>query len=65
MQKRGRAGVVITFLEGNVLKYGVQLKFLVTNNKAKYKAILTELRIAQVLGARNALLRNDSQLIIG
>ena len=36
-----------------------------TNNKAKYEAILTGLRIAQALKARNALLRSDSQLVIG
>ena len=65
MQKRGRAGVVITFPERDILKYGVQLKFPVTNNEAKYEAILMGLRIAQALGAKNALLRSDSQLIIG
>ena len=65
MQKRGRTGVVITFLEGDILKYGIQLKVPVTNNEAKYEAILTGLRIAQALGAKNALLRSDSQLIIG
>ena len=65
MQKRGRTGVVITFPEGDILKYGIQLKVPVTNNEAKYEAILTGLRIAQALGAKNALLRSDSQLIIG
>ena len=49
MQKRGRTGVVITFLEGDILKYGIQLKVPVTNNEAKYEAILTGLRIAQAL----------------
>ena len=47
------------------MKYGVQLKFSVTNNEAEYEAILTGLRIARALGAKNALLRSDSQLIIG
>ena len=47
------------------MKYGVKLKFPVTNNKAEYEAIWTGLRIAQVLGAKNALLRSDSQLVIG
>ena len=47
------------------MKYGVQLKFLVTNNKAEYEAILTGLRIAQALGTKIALLKNDSQLVIG
>ena len=35
------------------------------NNEAEYEAILTGLRIAQALGARNALQRSDSQLVIG
>ena len=47
------------------MKYRVQLKFPVTNNKAEYKAILTGLKVAQALGAKTALLRNDSQLVIG
>ena len=64
-QKRGEVGIVIASLEGDILKYGVQLKFPVTNNEAEYKAILTGLRIAQALGAKNALLRSDSQLVIG
>ena len=35
------------------------------NNEVEYEAILTGLRIAQALGARNALQRSDSQLVIG
>ena len=46
------------------MKYRVQLKFPVTNNKAEYKAILTGLKVAQALGAKIALLKSDSQLII-
>ena len=64
-QKRGRASFVITSPEGDILKYGVQLKFPVTNDEAEYEAMLTGLRIAQVLGAKNAFLRSDSHLIIG
>ena len=45
-QKKGGAGVVITSPKEDVLKYGVQLKFPITNNEAEYKAILTGLRIA-------------------
>ena len=47
------------------MKYGVQLKFPVTNNEAEYEDILTGLRIAQALGAKIALLRSNSQLVIG
>ena len=35
------------------MKYGVQLKFPVTNNKAEYEAILTGLRIVQALREKN------------
>ena len=59
-QKRGGAGIVITSPEGDTLKYGVQLKFPMTNNETEYEAILTGLRIAQALGVNNALLRSDS-----
>ena len=64
-QKKGGVGVVITSPEEDVLKYGVQLKFLVTNNEAEYEAILTRLRIVKALGAKNILLRSDLQLVIG
>ena len=64
-QKKDEASVVITSPEGDILKYGVQLKFPVTNNEAEYEAMLTGLRIAQALWAKNALLRSDSQLVIG
>ena len=46
------------------MKYGVQIKFPVTNNEEEYETILTGLRIAQALKAKNALLRSDSQLVI-
>ena len=64
-QKRGGAGVVITSPEEDILKYGVQLKFPITNNEAEYVAILTGLRIARALGAKNIVLRSNSQLVIG
>ena len=55
-QKRGGVGVIIITLEGEMLKYGVQLKFPATNNETKYKGILTRLRFRKALGARNLLL---------
>ena len=57
--------VIIASPKGDILKYGVQLKFPLTNNEAEYETILTGLRIAQALKAKNALLRSDSQLVIG
>ena len=54
-QKQGGVGVVITASDGEVLKYGVQLKFSATNNEAKYEGILTGLRLGKALGAKNLL----------
>ena len=59
-QKGGGAGIVIISPEKDVLKYGVQLKFPITNNEAEYEALLTGLRIARALGAENIVLKSDS-----
>ena len=48
-----------------MLKYGVQLKFLATNNEAEYDGILTGLRLGKALGAKNLLVQSDSKLVIG
>ena len=64
-QRKGGVGVVITTPDGEMLKYGVQLKFLTTNNEAKYEGILTGLRLGKALRAKNLLVQNDSKLVIG
>ena len=64
-QKGGKAGIVITSPEKDVLKYGVQLKFSITNNEVEYEALLSGLRIARALGAEKIVLKSDSQLVIG
>ncbi|XP_030970402.1 uncharacterized protein LOC115990749 [Quercus lobata] len=64
-QRKGGVGVVITTPDGEVLKYGVQLKFLATNNESKYEGILTGLRLGKALGAKNLLIQSDSKLVIG
>ena len=63
-QKRGGVGVVITALDGEVLKYGVQLKFPAINNKAEYEGILTRLRLGKAIGSKNLLNQSDSKLVI-
>ena len=55
-QKRGGVTVVVTAPDGEVLKYGVQLKFLTTNNEVEYEGILTGLKIEKALGAKNLLI---------
>ena len=39
--------------------------FPATNNEAKYKAILTGLRVKKALGAKNLLFQCDSKLVVG
>ena len=55
-QKRGGVGVVITAPDGEILKYGVQLRFPATNNEAEYEGILTGLRLRKALGVKNLLI---------
>lgn len=43
----------------------VRLQFPATNNEAKYKVILIGLKVAKSLGARNVLLKSNSNLVIG
>ena len=56
---------VITTYDGEMLKYGVQLKFPATHNEAEYEGILLGLRIGKALRAKNLLLQSDSKLVIG
>lgn len=55
-RKRGGVGVIIITSEGDMLRYGVQLQFLTTNNEAEYETILTGLTVGKALGTRNLLL---------
>ena len=64
LKKGGGVGVVITAHDREILKYGVQLKFLATNNKAKYEGMLTRLRLGKALGVKNLLVQNDSKLMV-
>ena len=48
-----------------MFKYGVQLKFLATNNEVEYEGILTGLSVEKALGAKNLLLQSDPKLVIG
>ena len=63
--KKGEVSVVIITPDGEILKYGVWLKFPATNNEAEYEGILTGLRLGKALGATNLLVQNDSKLVIG
>ncbi|XP_050247585.1 uncharacterized protein LOC126695025 [Quercus robur] len=64
-QTKGGVRVIITTPDGEVLKYGVQLRFPATNNEAEYEGILTGLRLGKALDAKNLLIQSDSKLVIG
>ena len=61
----GGVDIIMTSPRKDVLKYGVQLQFLATNNEAEYEAVLANLRIARALGIKNLRLRTNSKLIVG
>ena len=42
--------IVLTTPEGFIIEQSFTLSFLSSNNKAKYEAVLTRLRIATILG---------------
>ena len=58
-QKKGGVGVVITAPDREILKYGVQLRFPATNNKAEYKGILMRLRLGKALRVKKLLIQSD------
>ena len=61
----GGVGMVLLSPEKDILRYEVQLQLPTMNNEAKYKAVLTSLRIAKALGVRNLKLNFDSKLMVG
>ena len=56
---------MITAPDGEVLKYGVQLKFPATSNEAEYEGILTGLRLGKAFEVKNLLVQSDSKLVVG
>jgi ribonuclease HI len=50
--KGAGAGVVLISLEGDMLKYAIQIEFPTTNNTAEYEGLVTGLRLTMELGIR-------------
>lgn len=61
-----RAGLILSSPKPEHLwiDYTLRLGFKASNNEAKYKVLLTVLRLAQVVGARHLRIFNDSQLMV-
>ena len=62
--KGAEAGIVIITPEGIRLEHSFRLGFKASNNEAKYKAFLAELRTVLCLGARDVEIYSDSLLVV-
>ena len=52
-------------MKKDILKRGVESQFQSNNNEAEYEIVLTSLRIAKALGAKEFKLKTDSKLVVG
>jgi ribonuclease HI len=64
--KLGEVGVGVLFisLEGNQLKYILQILWQATNNEAEYEALIHGLQITISLGIKRLLVYGDSAMVI-
>jgi hypothetical protein len=60
----GGAGVLFIFPRGEQLKYVLQILWEVSNNEAKYEALLHGLHLAISLGIKRLLVYGDSLLVV-
>jgi ribonuclease HI len=60
----GGAGVLFISPRGEQLKYVFQILFEVSNNEAKYEALLHRLRLAVSLDIKRLLIYGDSLLVV-
>jgi ribonuclease HI len=58
------AGVLFIYPMGEQLKYVLQIFWKVSNNEAKYEALLHGLRLAASLGIKRLLVYGNSAVVI-
>ncbi|GJR58019.1 reverse transcriptase domain-containing protein [Tanacetum coccineum] len=56
-------GLILTSLKGTKFTYALRFLFAVSNNEAKYEALIAGLRIAARMGVRNVQVSVDSKLV--
>ncbi|KAM2239389.1 hypothetical protein ACFXTI_008947 [Malus domestica] len=61
--KGSKESVVLVTLNGSMLEQAITLGFKVSNNEAKYEALLAGLRMAKDLAVKKFIIHSDSQLI--
>jgi len=64
-QRRFRMGLVVTSLEGIIIKKSLRLGFLATNNEAEYETLLEGMTMIQKMGVRTIEIFLDSRLVVG
>ncbi|GJR87994.1 reverse transcriptase domain-containing protein [Tanacetum coccineum] len=57
------AGLILTNLKGMEFTYALRFRFDATNNEAEYKALITGLRIAELMSVKNIQANVDSRLV--
>ena len=57
-------GVILKSPKGDRLKYAAHLQYQITNNEAKYEALLKGLELGKSFGVEVVVVQEDSQLII-
>ncbi|CAL8133932.1 unnamed protein product [Prunus armeniaca] len=58
------AGLVLISPDKIVLEYALRFKFHASNNEAEYEALITGLRLANEIGAKQIQIFSDSQLVV-
>src|SRR3954466_5941394 len=58
------AGVILTSLQDDKMKYALQMKFRASNNEAEYEALIHDMRMDKTCGATRLVIYGDSNLFI-
>uniref|UniRef100_A0A2N9EIR5 RNase H type-1 domain-containing protein n=1 Tax=Fagus sylvatica TaxID=28930 RepID=A0A2N9EIR5_FAGSY len=61
----GGIDIILESPEGDIIERVIRLQYTITNNEAEYEALLTGLKLAQILGATKLDIHSDSQLVVG
>ena len=64
-QKGSRVGLVMVSPEKIIIEKSLRLGFSVTNNEAKYEALLVGMAMIQKMGERTVKMFSDSRMVVG
>ena len=64
-QQGSGAGIVLEGPNGVLIEQALHFTFKASNNQAEYEALIAGMLLAKEMGARNLLVKSDSQLITG